>query len=162
MARKARSGLAWTTIKIDRTMTYNPDIHHRRSIRLKEYDYSRSGAYFVTVCAWNRECLFGEILDGEMTLNEYGEILRQEWMQTGFVRPGITLDEYIVMPNHFHGILMIDDTVGARRCLALSELKINTEQTDDKFSDPPDRPYDTIGYDRVNNRSIQINCNQTH
>lgn len=87
-------------------MTYNPDFHHRKSIRLKEYDYSQAGAYFVTVCAWKKECLFGEIRDGEMVLNDCGEIVRQEWMNTEIVRPKITLDEYVVMPNHFHGILI--------------------------------------------------------
>ncbi len=55
---------------------YNSEIHHRRSIRLKGYDYSRSGAYFVTICTQNRECLFGEIVDGKMRLNEPGRILQ--------------------------------------------------------------------------------------
>ena len=59
--------------KIYSPMTYNPNIHHRRSIRLKEYDYSQNGAYFVTICVQNRECLFGEIVDGEMVLNDAGK-----------------------------------------------------------------------------------------
>lgn len=60
-------------------MTYNPEIHHRRSVRLKEHDYSQAGAYFVTVCAWNRECLFSEIKNGEMLLNECGKIVLKCW-----------------------------------------------------------------------------------
>lgn len=96
-------------------MNYNPDIHHRpfdtahgrRSIRLKDYDYSQSGAYFVTVCTQNRECLFGEITDGEMVLNEFGKIVADEWIKTGEIRDEIELDAWVVMPNHFHGIVII-------------------------------------------------------
>jgi putative transposase len=60
-------------------MTYNPETHHRQSIRLRGYDYSQTGAYFVTVCAWKKECLFGEIKNGEMLLNEYGRCVREHW-----------------------------------------------------------------------------------
>lgn len=88
-------------------MKFNPDIHHRRSIRLKRYDYSRAGAYFVTVCTQNRECVFGEIIDGEMALNDIGKIVADEWMKTGAIRNEIELDKWVVMPNHFHGIVMI-------------------------------------------------------
>ena len=104
-------------------MKFDPDIHHRRSIRLKGYDYSQAGAYFVTVVAWQREILFGEIVNGEMVLNEFGEIVRDEWERTVIVRPNVELGGYIIMPNHFHGILVfIDDgayTVGATRRVAL-------------------------------------------
>ncbi|MDR2968246.1 MAG: hypothetical protein LBV32_01425 [Tannerellaceae bacterium] len=58
---------------------YNPNIHHRRSIRLHGYDYSQEGLYFVTICVQNRECLFGEIMDGEMILNEIGRIVKNEY-----------------------------------------------------------------------------------
>jgi putative transposase len=93
-------------------MKFNPEIHHRRSIRLKGYDYSRNGAYFVTICSWNRECLFGEIAGmkaskPEMLLNEYGKIVRDEWMGTSLIRKEIEIDEFVVMPNHFHGIVVI-------------------------------------------------------
>ena len=111
-------------------MTYDPKRHHRRSIRLKGYDYTRPGAYFVTICAHNRECLFGEVVDGEMVLNEYGEIVREEWFRTAQVRPYVELfeDEFVVMPNHIHGIVWIvddvDDTVGAqRRCASTTKPK---------------------------------------
>jgi putative transposase len=93
-------------------MKFNPEIHHRRSIRLKGYDYSQNGAYFVTICSWNRECLFGEIAgiktdNPEMILNEYGKIVHDEWMRTVLIRKEIEIDEFIVMPNHFHGIVFI-------------------------------------------------------
>ena len=102
-------------------MKYSPEIHHRRSIRLKEYDYSQVGAYFVTICTWQKECLFGDVIDGEMRLNELGEIVDKEWVQTPIVRSNVELDVYIVMPNHFHGIIIVNDTgndecnVGATR-----------------------------------------------
>ena len=89
-------------------MKYNREKHHRRSVRLKGYDYSSPGAYFVTVCAWNRECIFGDIINGQIKLNDYGVIIQREWMNTVDIRPNVELDEFIVMPNHFHGIIIIN------------------------------------------------------
>ena len=95
-------------------MKYNPDQHHRQSIRLKGYDYASSGAYFITICAHHRECLFGEIVDGEMRLNKLGEIVRSHWMKLPQHHAHLQLDAFIVMPNHVHGILVLtDDPVGA-------------------------------------------------
>ncbi|HRS90694.1 MAG TPA: hypothetical protein P5028_01435 [Candidatus Marinimicrobia bacterium] len=95
-------------------MEYNPDNHHRRSIRLQGYDYSQQGAYFITVCTQNRECLFGEILNGEMRLNEFGKMARQCWFEIPNHFPHVQLDEYIIMPNHIHGIIVLNDIVGAK------------------------------------------------
>jgi putative transposase len=98
-------------------MKYDPEIHHRRSIRLQGYDYSQSGAYFVTIVAWQRERLFGEIVAGEMQLNTFGEIVRAEWERTPEIRHEVELGAFVVMPNHFHAIVIFknDDTanVGA-------------------------------------------------
>jgi len=95
-------------------MSYDPSSHHRKSIRLKGYDYSQAGAYFITVCTYQRECLFGEIVDGEMKLNNYGEIVYYTWNDLLNHVPGIELGEFVVMPNHIHGIIIItDDVVGA-------------------------------------------------
>lgn len=94
-------------------MSYNPDIHHRRSIRLKGYDYSSDGAYFVTICAWQRECLFGDIVNGEMQLNDYGLAVDAVWCDLPERFNHVSLDEYVIMPNHFHGIILLTDTVGA-------------------------------------------------
>jgi putative transposase len=100
-------------------MKFDPQEHYRRSIRLKGYDYSQAGAYFVTIVTWQRECLFGEITDGEMMLNEIGEIVREEWERTAAVRLNVELGEYVIMPNHVHGILVfVDDDVGATRRVA--------------------------------------------
>lgn len=90
-------------------MTYNPERHHRRSIRLKDYDYSQVGMYFITICPHNRECLFGEIKNGQMVLNEYGKIVKNEWMKSTEIRNKIKLDEFVIMPNHIHGIIIITD-----------------------------------------------------
>ena len=95
-------------------MKYNPEIHHRRSIRLQGYDYSQEGAYFVTLCAQHRECLFGKIVDGEMVLNDAGRVVVQSWQVIPDHFPSVELDEFVVMPNHVHGILVITNApVGA-------------------------------------------------
>ena len=92
-------------------MRYDPQKHHRRSIRLKGYDYTRTGAYFVTLVTHRRECLFGEVVEGEMRLNPPGEIVREEWFRSAEIRAEIELfpEEFVVMPNHIHGIVWIVD-----------------------------------------------------
>ena len=92
-------------------MTYDPNKHHRRSIRLKGYDYTQPGAYFITICTQNRECLFGDVVDGEMRLDACGVIVREEWFRSAEIRREIALwpDEFVVMPNHIHGIVWITD-----------------------------------------------------
>jgi REP element-mobilizing transposase RayT len=91
----------------------NPQRHHRRSIRLRGYDYSQAGAYFVTVCTHDRMCLFGEIMDRQMRLNAAGRVVEQCWNQIPEHFPHVELDEFVVMPNHVHGIIVIAETVGA-------------------------------------------------
>jgi len=96
-------------------MKYNPDIHHRRSIRLQGYDYSSPGAYFVTMCTHNRECLFGEIANGKMRLNELGKIASQCWLAIPDHFPHARLGAFVIMPNHVHGIIwIVDNIVGAK------------------------------------------------
>ncbi len=89
-------------------------MRHRHSLRLKDYDYSSAGAYFITICTQNRECLFGKIINGEVVLNKNGEIVRNEWLRTPEIRHEIGLDEYVVMPNHFHMVVLIDGCRGDR------------------------------------------------
>jgi putative transposase len=88
-------------------MTYDPDKHHRRSIRLKGFDYSRLAVYFVTICVQNRECLFGNISQNQMLLNDAGKMVSDDWLSLPARFPSVILDEFIVMPNHFHGIIYI-------------------------------------------------------
>src|ERR1700719_3806097 len=95
---------------------YHPDIHRRRSIRLKEHDYSQAGAYFVTICTKDRECLFGKIADTGMELNDAGQMITRWWAELNHKFPTVETNEHIVMPNHFHGIITIvghPDPVGA-------------------------------------------------
>ena len=82
--------------------------HHRRSIRLKGYDYSADGLYFITICTKDKNHYFGRVIDGKMVLNERGQIVNNEWLNTINIRQGeVILHEYIVMPNHFHAIIEI-------------------------------------------------------
>lgn len=90
-------------------MKFDSNKHHRRSVRLKDYDYSSVGAYYITVCTRDRQCLFGEIIENKIHLNKYGKIAKKEWMKTPMVRPNIKLDEFVIMPNHIHGIITISN-----------------------------------------------------
>jgi len=107
-------------------MNYDKYSHHRRSIRLKGYDYSQAGAYFVTICTRNRECLFGDIVDAEMRLNDAGHMVWDLWQKIPGHFPHADIDEFVVMPNHVHGIIVI---VGAQfiaplDCDAMNRNKI--------------------------------------
>ena len=107
-------------------MQYNPKIHHRRSIRLKGYDYSKEGAYFITICCHDKVCRFGKIInhesyaDAQMELNEYGMIAYNEWLKLPERFSNFDLDVFQIMPNHIHGIIILNntftnsETVGAR------------------------------------------------
>lgn len=86
---------------------YNPNIHHRRSIRLKGYDYSQAGLYFITICCQDRAHLFGHIENGEMILNDAGMMVENEWLKLPKRYKNIQLHEFVIMPNHFHAILEI-------------------------------------------------------
>jgi putative transposase len=98
-------------------MKYNPDIHHRKTIRLKDYDYSKQGMYFITICTQNREHLFGEIIDDKMLLNNAGEMIEKIWFEIPKFYNGFELYEFVIMPNHIHGIIEIIDNVGANPCI---------------------------------------------
>jgi putative transposase len=92
-------------------MNYNPEFHHRRSIRLKGYDYSTAGAYFITICTHDREQLFGDILDRTMMINELGHIARLHWDKLARHHANLILDRSVVMPNHLHGIMILDSSI---------------------------------------------------
>lgn len=86
---------------------YNPNVHHRRSIRLKGYDYAKAGLYFITICCEKRKHRFGIVKNGQMILNEYGKIAYHEWMKTSEIRKNVELGEFVIMPNHLHGIIRL-------------------------------------------------------
>ena len=100
-------------------MDTNSSKLHRRSIRLKGYDYASEGVYFVTLVTAHRQHLFGEIVNGVMHLNTFGRIAREEWYKTQRLRPNVELDEdeFVVMPNHVHGILWLhEDSLVRAHC----------------------------------------------
>ena len=97
-------------------MTYEPQKHHRRSIRLTGYDYANSGAYFVTIVTQGRACLFGEIVSAETRLNDAGSVIERWWFELNNKFRTVETDDFVIMPNHFHGIVVIAD-VGADLCV---------------------------------------------
>lgn len=90
---------------------YNPSVHNRRSIRLKGYDYSQSGLYFITICCHERNPRFGKIVNGEMVLNEIGSIAKEQWIKLAERFNNFELDIFQIMPDHIHVIVSL--TVGA-------------------------------------------------
>lgn len=126
-------------------MAYDPKIHHRRSIRLQGYDYSQNGAYFITLCTQDRKPIFGKIVNGEMQLSPFGIIVRDEWLKTAEMRKNIEMDEFIVMPNHFHGIIVIDDRDwDNNRTGTLQRAPTEKAPTIEKFGKPTSNTIPTI------------------
>jgi putative transposase len=99
-------------------MKYDPNFHHRQSIRLNGYDYSKSGAYFITICTHEREYLFGDIVDEIMELNTFGDIVRSHWQQLSQYYPNLIMDESIVMHNHLHGIIILESSTENTRFIS--------------------------------------------
>jgi putative transposase len=156
-------------------MKYNPNIHHRRSIRLKGYDYSQEGLYYITICCQNWACLFGKIIVGAslvdaqdtdsqniedqhqiiektLILNNAGKMIEKEWLALLNRFNNIQLHEYIVMPNHFHGILQIvskpEDVLRATRVVAQND---NIAQNDNELDNDKGRPQ---GHAPATNKTI--------
>ncbi|MDP9371527.1 MAG: transposase [Chloroflexota bacterium] len=120
-------------------MRYDPRVHHRRSIRLKGYDYSQAGAYFVTICVRWRERLLGEVVDGETCPNAYGAIVARCWDDLPRHYPTVELDAFVVMPNHVHGVILLTNPVAGdvgaglkparSQAAALSPASVATERS---------------------------------
>ena len=121
-------------------MTLFKNKYRIESIRLPGYDYSQPGAYFITIVTHNRQCLFGNIVDGKMILNEYGELVKNEWLKTGVIRPNIIIDAFVVMPNHLHGILIITDNYDCGGTLQ----RASTTKTTEQFGKPTKNSIPTI------------------
>jgi len=107
-------------------MQYNPNIHHRRSIRLKGYDYSQAGAYFVSICTHNRACLFGNVVGEEIVLNDAGRMVEKWYFELENKFPDILCDGYVIMPNHFHAIII--NAVGADLRVCPNDLRVCPDQ----------------------------------
>jgi putative transposase len=110
-------------------MKFDPKIHHRRSIRLQGYDYSQAGAYYITIVAQERECLFGEIMDATMQLNEYGQFVAETWQWLEQQYPYVELGAWVVMPNHLHGIIILHEYGGLVGAVREPPLRANPTST---------------------------------
>lgn len=102
--------------------------HHRRSLRLKGYDYSQAGAYFITICTHKRACILGDVVDGQIHLHTCGQWVKEQWTKLPDRFPGVMLDEFVIMPNHMHGILHL--VVGAIHCAHISQYRCTKSQCD--------------------------------
>jgi len=98
-----------------------PHLPNRRSIRLKDYDYSQEGMYFITICCYNDTCYFGDIKQGEMQLNEYGQIAHDEWLKLPERFNRMEKDVFQIMPNHMHAIVSLTPSVGAALAAARND-----------------------------------------
>ena len=117
---------------------------NRKSIRLKGYDYSQSSWYFITICTQNRKPIFGDIIDEEMALNEFGIIVKSEWEKTADIRNNINIDEFIIMPNHLHGIIgIIDDEYDLSK--GTKEVRANSPRRETSQQPTFKSPSKTIG-----------------
>ena len=108
-------------------MKYNLDIHKRRSIRLRGYDYSQVGGYFVTICSWQKECLFGDVIKEENKLNELGIIVKECFENIPNRFRNTEVDRFVIMPNHIHVIIIISKSVGKSNVGAIHELPLQHE-----------------------------------
>jgi putative transposase len=128
-------------------MKYNPKIHHRQSIRLRGYDYSQPGAYFITLCTQNRECNLGEIINGEMKFTVRGLIIDEFWLKIPDHFPHVELDQFVVMPNHIHGIIVINDELLGEQNIKETNINtnINTNTNIEGGETPPLRKKTTLG-----------------
>ena len=106
----------------------------RRSIRLKDYDYSHEGAYFVTICTQNKACVLGKVADGETKTNEFGKVVNERWLEIPHHFPDVEVDTFVIMPNHIHGILVIHDCRGTTTYCTTSVYNV-------RRGDPMGRPY---------------------
>lgn len=116
-------------------MKFDPQKHHRHSIRVPGYNYASAGGYFVTIVSQGRACLFGEIRDGEMILNDAGRMVQKIWETIPERFVGIELGAYIIMPNHFHPILIINEPVGATLVVAQNRAGTSPAPTKSTLGD---------------------------
>ena len=99
-------------------MSLYKDKYRIESTRLRGYDYTSAGLYFVTICTKRRKCCLGEIAGKEVRLSRPGEIVRDAWLLTPNIRPNVALDEWVIMPNHLHGIIIVRESVVETHCCA--------------------------------------------
>jgi hypothetical protein len=129
---------------------HNLTNYHRHSTRMVGYDYSLAGAYFVTTVALKRECIFGDLIDGELMLNVFGQIVTQSWEWLSQQYPYVELDSFIVMPNHFHGILRINaldvESRGGSRPTSTKNKPLGLQNLDKRYRSSILSHNSTLGY----------------
>jgi putative transposase len=144
---------------------YDPDFHHRRSIRLRGYDYRRSATYFVTICAQHRECLLGEIRDQQFHPNLYGEIVSKDLVLLGSQYPGISSNPWVVMPNHIHFNLEISQENSVPLGEIVRSFKYETTQKINLLRESPGlKVWQRNYYEHIirNETEHQTICNYIH
>ena len=140
-------------------MTFDPEKHHRRSIRLKDYDYSQAGMYFITLCVQGMECFFGSIQNGKMVLNDAGSMVEKWHFELPNKFPDIELGHCVVMPNHFHAIIINNGKGNPNapyqkhpKTMVRADLRVRP--SDEKATDQPSHPSDSEPEQIVPNGSI--------
>jgi len=122
----------------------------RRSIRLRDYDYSQPGVYFITICTLHRGYPFGEIVDGKMVLNEMGDIAAESWQWLERQYEYVVLDEWVIMPNHLHGIIVITDCRGGSRTAPTRNVRTRLDQPNRKPLGRLIGAFKTVSTKRIN------------
>ncbi len=124
------------------SISVKPALPKRKNIRLPKYDYAAVGAYFITLCSHNKDHIFGQIRDNIMYLNAFGEIVAEEWQRSGEIRKEVALEEFVVMPNHFHGIMIIKNDISISTFVDESSDALVTGDPPISFvtGDPPVAP----------------------
>jgi len=137
---------------------FDPQKHHRRSIRLSNYDYTQAGAYYVTIVAWHRESLFGDIVNGEMKLSKFGLVAKQQWEILPKRFPNIELGAFVIMSNHMHGIIVILAGRGTAEKLNDSDAELSRRApTREQFQKPVKGSIPTIVRSYKSSVSYRIN-----
>lgn len=114
-------------------MTLYKDKYRIESTRLKDWDYSRDGYYFVTICTQDKKCFFGDVIDENVRLSAIGEIVADEWLKTAQIRKNVSLDAWIIMPNHLHGIIVINNDVETPRWGVSQIYTAQNDRTSDDY-----------------------------
>jgi REP element-mobilizing transposase RayT len=138
-------------------MSKKPSLHNRKSIRLKNYDYSQPGFYFITICTWKHIHLFGEIENDQMSINKSGEIAEKEWFKAEEIRSNIKIHEFTIMPNHLHGIIEITGRT-SKGTVPRAPTKDHPIQMIERFGKPTSNTLPTIirSYKAYVTRQVRI------
>ncbi|HRI27846.1 MAG TPA: hypothetical protein PK239_03725 [Chitinophagales bacterium] len=136
---------------------YNPNIHHRRSIRLKGYNYAQAGLYFITICCQDRICRFGSVVDGKMILNDAGRMVEKWYYELENKFPDIRCHEMVVMPNHFHCIIENIGTVGADLRVCPNTDNVNADNVNANNVNTDNVNANNVNTDNVNTDNVNTN-----